>query len=245
MTRRTRRRLTVLALAAVAGAGSPLWAPPLLRTLPAFQVEQVEVTGAHFVVPEEVRARADIPRDASVWDDSDAWEARVRGHRLVEDVQVARRGWRTLEIRVSEVEPVALVTTRGVLRPVDRRGVLLPLDPTRHRLDLPLVRGEPEIRDDRVRSAAVLRELEVVWELVRRDSAFLARVSEVEPVRGEAVRMWMMDEAPVERVLLPVVRPAEALGRVEAALGVAGPRAEAADARFEDQVVLRVEERGK
>lgn len=242
MTRRTRRRATVLLFAAVAGAGSPLWGPPLLRTLPAFEVDRVEVAGARLADPAEVRTLAAIPAGASVWDDPSGWEARVRSHRLVEDVRIDRSGWGTLEIRLSEVEPVALLAAGGALRPVDRRGVVLPVDPTRKPVDLPVLRGEPEVEGGRVRSPEMLREIAVVWELGRRDSAFMERVSQVESLPGRGLRMWMMEEAPVEQVLLPVEDPRRALSRVEVALGLAGMTARTADARFRDQVVLRTTE---
>lgn len=242
MTRRTRRRLTVLVLAAVAGAGSPLWGPPLLRSLPAFQVDEVRVSGVRYLDAGEVRRMAAIPAGASVWDEAEEWEDRVRRHRLVEEVRVARRGWSTLEIQVTEVRPVALVIVGGGLRPVDRNGTVLPLDPTRHQLDLPVLRGGPEVRGGRVRSARQLRELEAMAQLGREDSAFLARVSEVHPLPGGGMKMWMMDEAPVKRVLLPVGRAVRSLERVEVALGLAHRPVRAADARFHDQVVLRTEE---
>lgn len=241
MTRRTRRRLTVLLLAAVAGAGSPLWGPPLLRSLPAFEVDEVRVSGLRHLDAAEVRRMAAIPSGASVWDEAGDWEERVRRHRLVEEVRVARRGWNNLEIQVTETRPVALVIVDGGLRPVDRDGTVLPLDPTRVRLDLPVLRGGPEIRDGRIRSSRQLQELEVVAELGRRDSAFMARVSEIQPVRGGGMVMWMMDAAPVERVLLPVDRAGRALEQVEVALGVTDRPIRAADARFRDQVVLKRE----
>lgn len=242
MTRRTRRRITVLVLAAVAGAGSPLWGPPLLRSLPTFQVDEIRVTGIRYLDAGEVRRMAAIPAGASVWDEAGEWEERVRRHRLVEEVRVARRGWSTLEIQVTEARPVALVIVGGGLRPVDRDGTVMPLDPTRHNLDLPVLRGEPEVRGDRVRSPRQLRELEAMAELGREDSAFLARVSEVHPVPGGGMQMWMMEEAPVERVLLPLDRTVRSLERVEIALGLARRPVRAADARFQDQVVLRTEE---
>lgn len=242
MSRRTRRRLTVLVLAAVAGAGSPVWGPPLLRSLPAFQVEEVRVSGVRYLDPADVRELAAIPSGASVWDEAGGWEERVRRHRLVEEVRVARRGWSTLEIQVTETRPVALVIDGGGLSPVDRQGRILPLDPTRHRLDLPVLRGEAEVRDGRIRSQRQIRELAAVAELGREDSAFLARVSEIQPVPGGGMRMWMLEEVPVGRVVLPVDRADRALERVEIALGIARRPVRTADARFRDQVVLSMEE---
>jgi hypothetical protein len=237
MTRRTRRRLTVLLLAAVAGAGSPLWGPPLLRTLPAFEVAEVRVTGLRYLEASGIRDLAAVPPDASVWDDPGEWEERVRSHRLVEEVRVARRGWNALEIQVSEVRPVALVMEGGALRAVDGDGTVLPLDPTRHRLDLPVIR-EARGRVEGGSGRHPSRVLGALSELGREDSTFLARVSEVQVLPDGAMQAWMMGDAPVERVVLPVEGAARALDRIETALGVAGRRTATADARFRDQVVL-------
>ena len=78
MTRETRRRLVVVAAAAAVGAASPLWGPRILRTVPAFYVSAIEVSGARFVGADVARDLAAIPPDASVWRWSRGSPARTR-----------------------------------------------------------------------------------------------------------------------------------------------------------------------
>ena len=74
MTRQLRRRLAVIGVAAALGVASPVWGPRVLRTVPAFYVSGVEVTGARFVDADAARGLAAIPPEASVWDDHRAAE---------------------------------------------------------------------------------------------------------------------------------------------------------------------------
>lgn len=244
MNRRTRRQLCVVVAAAVLGAGAPVWAPPLLRTLPAFTVEEVRVTGLRYLDRAQVLSRAAIPPEASVWDDPARWEERVRGHVLVQDARIHRSGLRGLEIRVVEVRPLAFVIAPE-LTPVDRRGRVLPLDPSAHGLDLPIVNGETTLEEGRVQNPGVRRALDVLWRLRERDPSFVSRISEVRAAAEDAVEIRMMKGAPASRLLLPVDDPVRALGRVELALGDASEeRVRTVDARFRRQVVLRGIEEG-
>lgn len=239
MNRRTRRRICVVAAAAVMGAGAPVWAPPLLRTLPAFTVQDVRVTGVRYLDRGEVLGRAGIPPEASVWDDPAPWEERVEGHVLVESARIHRSGLQGLEIRVVEVRPLAFVAAPE-LTPVDRKGRVLPLDPSDHALDLPIAIGEATVEEGRVQSPDVRSALDVLWRLRRHEPSFVSRISEVRSAGPDAVEVRMMEGAPASRLLLPTDDPVRALGRVELALGDAsGERVRTADARFRRQVVLR------
>lgn len=224
------------AMAAVIGAGSPLWGPPLLRSLPAFQVERVEVVGTRYVAPDEVVERADVPPEASVWDDPGVWIRRVEAHPLVERVRVRRTGWHGLEFTVEEVEPVAFVATPA-LRPVGGTGRLLPLDPARHGMDLPIVAAGAEIEGGRVQGESALL-LEVLTRLEDYDPGFVANVSHLRPLQGGGVLVRMTDGTHADRILLPAADPLSALRRIELALGEQGRRVAEADARFRGQVVV-------
>lgn len=240
MTRRIRRRLTVTGLSMVAGAASPLWGPPLLRTMPVFEVRDVAVSGSRFVDPDVVRTLAAIETDASVWDPPRDWEERVRAHPLVADAHIRRSGFRELTVELREVRPVAFVAT-PVLRPVDGDGTLVPIDPTRHALDLPILLGA-HIEGGRVHEEPSRRALSVVEQLQEVDSVFVGQVSEFQPAPGDVLVLRLLDGSHAERIILPLEESVQAFLRVEAALGETQRRGSvlSADARFRGQVVIRL-----
>lgn len=241
MTRRTRRRLFVLAVFAVAGLLVPVWAPRLLATLPAFRVERIEVLGTHHVPPDEVVRRANVDPDASVWDDPTLWERRVRSHPLIREARVHRRELRALEILVVEERPVALAATPELV-PVNERGRILPLDPAEAALDLPVLRGTAEVEDGRLAEGSARILAGVLGRLESYDPAFVGRVSEVGLLADGAVEIRMLEPTEPGRILLPPGDPVAALRRVELALGEVGEdRVRRADARFAGQVVLGLE----
>lgn len=245
LTRRARRRLYVVGIAALIGTSAPLWAPPVLSAVPAFGVSEVRVVGTKYLPPDEVVALADLAPEASVWDDPGAWEERVRAHPLVREARVRRTGMEGITIQVTEVEPVALVATPRLL-PVDAEGVVLPLDPLESRIDLPIVTGLTLVTDGRVTEPGTRALLRTVRALRALDPAFARQISQVAAARGGGVEMYLADTGFTERILVPDEAPARGLRRVEAALrrhGTAGT-VESADARFRGQVVLQIGEDG-
>lgn len=232
----------ILTLAAALAAGASR-VPEALAEVEAFRVRDYTLEGARFLSLDELVRTADVPPDASVWDDPGAWEERLRGHPLIRDVRIERDLPATLVLRVEEVEPVALVPT-PTLEPVDASGRILPLDPAAFRLDLPLIRprwygtGGRALTPDEVRSLA--REL---GRLRSVDPGFAARISEVALAgRGHVVvelaepRVRVRFEAP-----LTTRRLREGLQALSDAMGRIGPDApRSVDLRFEDQVVVHV-----
>lgn len=237
LTRRGRRRLTVVVLAAAAGLTVPLWVPRLLSALPAFRVERVQVVGTQHVAPTEVVDLAAVEEDASVWDDPTAWEERVETHPMIREAHVRRDGLHGVEIRVVEKRPVALVATPELLA-VSAEGRILPLEPWRSGVDLPLIAGPTTVEDGVVRDPAV-RELGAVLDrLYAQDPAFVEQVSEVRRA-GAGYEFLMLPGAEAGEVLLPAEAPGPALRRVALALGQTGDaRVVRADARYARQVVL-------
>lgn len=239
MSRRTRRRAYVVALAALIGAGSPIWAPPLLQALPAFRVERVEVVGTRYLAPDEVADRADVPPGASVWDEPDRWRQRVEEHPLVERAGVNRSGFHSLEISVEEVEPVGLVAAPGGLRPVSGDGRLLPLDPARHGLDLPILLLDGlDVEGDRLRGLQARTLVRVLARLREEEPGFVGEISSLRALEGGDVEVRMVESTHAGTVLLPAEEPARALRRVELALGEQEGTVATADARFRGRVVL-------
>ncbi len=244
MTRRLRRRLSVIGTAAVMGLGAPVWAPPVLGTLPLFRVERVGVEGTRFVGEDEVLKLAAIDPQASVWDDGSEWEARVRTHRLVREARVKRAGIREIEIRVTEVEPIAFVAGETLV-PVDRDGWELPLDPAAHSLSLPVLTGEVRVEGGRVMGVGARDALVALAQLKDYDAAFFEQISEVRPIGAKSLAIELIESGRTGRVLLRATDAVRGLRRVELALGHAADRpVSAADARFEGQVILRARKEG-
>lgn len=103
-----------------------------------FDVHDVEISGLRYLSRDAVLRALGVTARSNVWSDTGVWARHVAALPLVEHVRVSRRIPGTLVVKVVERTPVALVPT-PVLRPVDARGALLPIDPSRHRLDLPVL----------------------------------------------------------------------------------------------------------
>ena len=238
-----KRRLAfaALALLAAAAATSPLWAPPALRRVPWFDAARIEVAGTRLLAPHEVVAASGIRIGASVWTDPAAWEAALRRHPVIASATVERRLPATLRIRVAEKRPAAFVAA-GTLRPATAAGEILPIDPARVPVDLPIAGSAPDTAR-RVRDPATLRLLAEAGRLAEADPMLMARVSELRMERGGALRLVLT--APRAEVLLPAGASAPRLLQLRAALDDVGPRIPAGgratvDARFADQVVVRL-----
>lgn len=244
MKPRTRRRAYVIGMAALVGVSAPAWAPPLLSRVPLFEVEEVGVVGTRYVPPDEVVRKADVASGASVWDDPAAWERRVEDHPLVREATVSRSGLDRLEIQVREAEPVALVAGSD-LEPVDAEGRVLPLDPAKSKLDLPLLTGA-RLAGDRIAGAEGRGLLRALVALRRAEPRFVRHVSEVARSEHAGVRVRLTEGQACDVVLLPDDDPVRAFRRVERALGqnAGGEDVRAADARFDGQVVLRLVDSG-
>jgi len=102
-------------------------------------VRTVEVFGTHYIPPDDILARLRVDTTNSVWDDLGPLERRVAEHPQVRTVSIERRLPGTLVVRVSENLPVAFVPAAGGLRATDADGHLLPLDPSKVDIDLPVL----------------------------------------------------------------------------------------------------------
>ena len=233
-----RLRGPVLAVVVLLMAGGATVAPRALRGVDTFRVQRVEVIGTRLMEPYDVVRAAGLVRASSVFDDPDRWRAGVMTLPLVTGVEVRRRLPSTVEITVTEVEPVALVAGPE-LRAVDASGWLLPLDPAGASLDLPIL-GGVEAKGGKLVPAEAARALEALVAL-RRDAPELAeRVSQIERGAG-MLRVVFRDETaeallPLDATELQVrqLRLAFADLRLRGEL----PRVRRIDLRFRDQVVV-------
>lgn len=238
-----KRRLVfaLLGLAAAAAASSPLWAPPVLRQVPLFDADRVEVAGTRLLAPHEVVAASGIRIGQSVWTDPAAWEAALRRHPVIARAEVERRLPGTLRIRIAEKRPAAFVAA-GTLRAATAGGEILPVDPARVAVDLPIAGSAPDTAT-RVRDRATLRLLAEAGRLAETDPVLMARVSELRAEKDGATRLVLAH--PRAEVLLPSGAGEPRLTQLRAALADVArrmPREGRAqvDARFADQVVVRL-----
>jgi cell division protein FtsQ len=236
-----RLRLAALGIVAAAAASSPLWAPPALRRVPLFNADRVEVAGTRLLAPHEVVAASGIQIGASVWTDPAAWEAALRRHPVIASATVERRMPATLRIRITEKRPAAFVQA-GTLRPATAEGEILPVDPSRVTVDLPIAGSAPDTAR-RVRDPATLRLLAEAGRLADADPMLLARVSELRAGPDGSLRIVLAH--PAADVLLPAGAAEPRLVQLRTALDDVsrripqGGRA-SVDARFADQVVVRL-----
>jgi cell division septal protein FtsQ len=109
------------------------------RSMAFFRVRSVEVRGTRYLSPAEVVGRLHVDTLRSLWDDVAPLEEKLRGHPQISHVEIGRKMPGTLVVTIRENPPVALVQTSAGLVPFDSSGKQLPIDPTRARLDLPIV----------------------------------------------------------------------------------------------------------
>jgi cell division protein FtsQ len=223
-----RWRLLLGALVVVALAASPWWAPRSLAHLAFFRVRTVEVVGARYTPVSDVLDRLALDTSRSVWDPLGPLAARVRNHPQVADAMVARRLPGTLVVTLTERRPVALLPTRDGLRAIDERGVVLPLDPSRTPVDLPIVTAAP-------RAPGVYH---LLGAMQRDDPRLFARLGAVRATDGELV----LDVAgtPVRALTTVSLARLSDIEPVERDLARRQLRAVELDLRYRDQVIARV-----
>jgi cell division septal protein FtsQ len=234
---RSRGRLVAPLVAAVLSGWGLAWAAPRvpgwLAEVGWLRVRRVAVEGVRYLSAEEVERAAGVPAEANLWEDTAPVAARVRSHPLVRDAHVRRKLPGTLVVQVDEREPIALVPT-PTLEPIDREGRLLPIDPARHALDLPVLRPGPVPDVRATREAARLAEL---------DPEFWSAVSVVTAEgAGDLTLEW--GDPPLRiRLRTPVepVRLREARAVLADLTERSGRRPAMLDLRFADQVVVRPE----
>ena len=241
------RWLLVLLVAALATAAATA-TPRVLRGMASFHVQQVEVTGARYLSPQEAVAATGITPTSSVFDDFTLWRSALLRHPLVLDVTVYRRLPFTVVLAVTETTPVAFARLPE-LQPVDARGRLLDLDPTRIPLDLPLLTLPAARRaGSSLADPAALRALRALGRVAELEPALFRIASEVTPL-PEGVQMVLREPAGA-RLLLPDQPDPKALrllrlpladvqaGPPDTARTGGPPRLRRIDARYREQIVV-------
>ena len=221
-------RIAAAALVLPLVASSPWWTRAVGERMAFFRVRKVEIEGARYVDPAELLARLRVDTTASVWAPVTPLERRVAAHPQVRRATVERRLPGTLVVRVEEHLPVALAPGRGGLKAYDAEGRLLPLDPSKVTVDVPVV-SAPD--------SAVLR---LLGEVRVSDPALYARISEVRRAgRGEIV--VALDRWPVRAMADVTAGRLAEIYPVEDDLVRRRARVAELDLRFRDQVIARLQ----
>jgi cell division protein FtsQ len=134
-----RIRLALIGIGALLVMGSPFWGPLVMRRMAFFRVHRVEILGAHYVATTDIVARLNVDTMKSVWDPTGPLEARVESFPEVASAVVERKLPGTLVVHITERVPVAFVQSGGGMRAYDERGALLPIDPSRVTVDVPVL----------------------------------------------------------------------------------------------------------
>jgi len=191
-------------------------------------VRQVEIVGVKRLPPDAVVAALRLPPGATLFESSRMLAARVRELTGVADASVRRRLPGTLEVRIKETEPAALVARErgGPLVAVDAKGHPLPFDPERAALDLPIV---PTPDSGVVAVLALARSVDPAFFQTITGARSLPR-GDVELECGVYHVLLRSDALPDDiRAVVLVTQDLMANGRSYSEL----------DARFEGQVVVR------
>src|SRR5690606_23699638 len=233
----------LVGLAALIGAFAE--APRLLRRMDAFRVERVEVVGVRYLAPDAVIETAGIAEGSSIFDDPSPWRDALLAHPMVADVRFGRRLPGTLVVEVVEVDPVALARTPE-LAAVDAAARILPVEPGRGELDLPVLAVRADVGADGRLSDAAAALVESYLRIRSQDAAIAARISELGPGLEEGgVRLILREPSGCE-VLLAAGADALRLAQLRLTLADLEAKAEAErvrriDLRFRDQVVVSLD----
>lgn len=207
---------------------SPWWAPRAASKLAFFRVRRVEIVGTQYIPARDILRRLNVDTTNSVWDPAAPLEERLMHHPEIRRARVRRRLPGTLVVEIVESLPVALIPTPGGLRAYDDLGALLPVDPSRTDVDVPVLAR---------RDTALLR---LLGEMRRDAPGLYARLSELRRVaRGD---VWMKVAS------LPVLAPGDVavdrlleLDPVVQDLARRQLRPAELDLRFRDQVIARLQ----
>lgn len=192
-----------------------------------FRVQQVEVRGTRFARASDIAARLQVDTTFSIWNKLDSLAVRAETHPQVHHARLSRRLPSTLVVTVDENLPIALVPASGGFKAYDDSGRVLPLDPARWGVDLPIV-SRPD--------TALFR---LLGDIKAEMPEYYSRVSEARRVARDEVVLQLMD-VPVRAMLDMRADRLLQLSSVEADLAKRHLRPVELDLRYKDLVIARL-----
>src|SRR6202163_3767799 len=217
------------------------------RQMAFFRVRSVEISGVRYLQPAEVLSRLKVDTLMSLWDDLEPLKERVRHHPQVSGVTITRRLPGTLVVTIQENQPVALIQGATGLVPYDSLGHVLPIDPARTNLDLPIVATSDPVLLKlvgaiRYTAPRVFSRIEEVRRTGRDE--ILLTLSSGEAERPRAVGQTAASRAGTLRVRVPLGLSVERLADifpVENDLARRRVHVGELDLRYRDQVIARLQ----
>lgn len=253
MMRPNRRRLGPIFAAVGLGLvllTSPVWATRVALRIEWLNVRHIEISGTMLLTPDEVLAASGIRAGDHLMDEVEDWENSLLTHPVIDSVRISRRPPHTIRIEVVEKRPVGLIAG-DTLRYATASGEVLPIDPHRVPLDLPIFHVDLVHDDDdeeaRGRAAAALAEIHRLTTIAPALMADVSEVSLAAGTDGDALRLAHSEaDLFVPFGMTPIrideLRSVMADLRARATLegGEAGHgRRHYLDLRFDDQIVAR------
>jgi cell division protein FtsQ len=207
---------------------SPFWVRALAMEMDYFRVRRVEIVGTRYIAPSSLLELLALDSTASVWARLGPLGERVATHRQVGEVRVRRKLPGTLILEVRENLPVALVESPEGLIAYDGDARVLPIDPSRTAVDVPVLAR---------RDSSALRLLD---DLRLFEPPLYARISDVRWDERGGMRVLLTGLLVRATAGTTAERFAEILP-VEQDLARRGVRARELDLRYRDQIVARIE----
>ncbi|HEY2806936.1 MAG TPA: FtsQ-type POTRA domain-containing protein [Gemmatimonadales bacterium] len=116
------------------------WLPMVLRPMRFFAVRRVEVGGTRYLAVDDVVRGMGLRAEASVFDDLGSVEQRLESLGGIAHATVTRRLPGTLDVTVTEIEPVALAEGPSGLIALAKDARPLPYDVVKSPVDAPIIR---------------------------------------------------------------------------------------------------------
>jgi cell division protein FtsQ len=156
-----------------------------------FQLRRVAVEGTRFISPESVIEKLAVDTSRSVWDDTEPLLARLRTMPQIAEVTISRKLPGTLVVNIRENLPVALAPSPRGLEAVDSAGLVLPIDPMRSDLDLPVANQRDKsilslLTDTRARNPMLYRRISEIAKDGK--DSFVLKLAPLAGLRSEAAR---------------------------------------------------------
>lgn len=209
-------------------ASAPWWGPRILSEMSYFQIRHVEVSGQRYLPPGEVLSLLNVDTTISIWTDLGVLERRLTAHPEVRSARIERELPGTLVVHVTENLPVALVPVARGLGAVDEDGEVLPLDPSRVDVDLPVVQRADTL------------VLALLADLREESPQLYARISAARRNAGGELELSLPSYSVRAGAGVTAARLADIVP-VEHDLARRGSRIAELDLRFRDQVIARLQ----